>query len=52
MRAAKISALVLTLAFFLACGLDQQSFEKAIREVTESAEASKRYADAYRKASV
>ena len=32
-------------------GLTQQSFEKAIRDVTESPEASKRYADAYRKAS-
>lgn len=32
-------------------GLTQQTFEKAIRDVTESAEASKRYAEAYRKAS-
>lgn len=32
-------------------GLDQATFEKAIRDVTENPEASKRYADAYRKAS-
>lgn len=32
-------------------GLNQQSFEKAIREVTENPEASRRYAEAYRKAS-
>lgn len=32
-------------------GLDQQSFEKAIRDVSENEEASKRYAAAYRKAS-
>lgn len=32
-------------------GLDQQSFEKQIRDVTENPEASKRYAEAYRKAS-
>lgn len=31
--------------------LDPQSFEKAIRAVTEDAEASKRYAAAYRRAS-
>jgi hypothetical protein len=30
-------------------GLDEVSFEKAIRDVTENAEASKRYAEAYRK---
>jgi hypothetical protein len=30
-------------------GLDEASFEKAIRDVTENAEASKRYAEAYRK---
>ena len=32
-------------------GLTRASFEKAIRDVTEDAEASKRYAAAYRKAS-
>lgn len=32
-------------------GLDQESFEKAIRDVTENPDASKRYAEAYRKAS-
>lgn len=32
-------------------GLDQQKFEKAIRDVTENPDASKRYAEAYRKAS-
>ncbi len=32
-------------------GLDQAAFEKAIREVTENPESSKRYAEAYRKAS-
>lgn len=32
-------------------GLTEQSFEKAIREVTENPDASKRYAAAYRKAS-
>ena len=32
-------------------GLDASSFEKAIRDVTENPEASKRYAEAYRKAS-
>jgi hypothetical protein len=32
-------------------GLDEKSFEKAIRDVTENPDASKRYADAYRKAS-
>jgi hypothetical protein len=32
-------------------GLDQATFEKAIRDVTENPEASKRYAEAYRKAS-
>lgn len=32
-------------------GLTRESFEKAIREVTENPEASKRYAEAYRKAS-
>ena len=32
-------------------GLTRQSFEKAIRDVTESPDASKRYAEAYRKAS-
>lgn len=32
-------------------GLTRESFEKAIRDVTENAEASKRYSDAYRKAS-
>lgn len=32
-------------------GLTQQSFEAQIRKVTESPEASKRYAEAYRKAS-
>lgn len=32
-------------------GLDQASFEKAIRDVTEDPERSKRYAEAYRKAS-
>lgn len=31
--------------------LTREQFEKAIRDVTESADASKRYADAYRKAS-
>jgi hypothetical protein len=31
--------------------LTRQQFEKAIRDVTENAEASKRYAEAYRKAS-
>lgn len=31
-------------------GLDEKSFEKQIRKVTESPEASKRYADAYKKA--
>jgi hypothetical protein len=30
-------------------GLDETSFEKAIRAVTENADASKRYAEAYRK---
>lgn len=30
-------------------GLDEASFEKAIRDVTENADASKRYAEAYRK---
>ncbi len=29
-------------------GLDEASFEKAVREVTEDAEASKKYAEAYR----
>ena len=32
-------------------GLTKDSFEKAIRDVTESPEESKRYAEAYRKAS-
>ena len=32
-------------------GLDQQSFEKAIRDVTENPDSSKRYAEAYRKGS-
>lgn len=32
-------------------GLDRQSFEKAIRAVTENADASRRYAEAYRKGS-
>ena len=32
-------------------GMTPQSFEKAIRNVTEDPEASKRYAEAYRKAS-
>jgi len=32
-------------------GMSQQAFEKAIRDVTENPEASKRYAEAYRKAS-
>ena len=32
-------------------GMNQQSFEKAIREVTENPDASKRYAESYRKAS-
>ena len=32
-------------------GLTRQSFEKQIRDVTESAESSRRYAEAYRKAS-
>ena len=32
-------------------GLNQQSFEKAIRDVTENADASKRYAASYKKAS-
>jgi hypothetical protein len=32
-------------------GLNAQSFEKAIRDVTENPDASKRYAEAYRKAS-
>lgn len=32
-------------------GLTRETFEKAIRDVTESAEASQRYAEAYRKAS-
>jgi hypothetical protein len=32
-------------------GLDEQQFEQAIRNVTENADASKRYAAAYRKAS-
>ena len=32
-------------------GLNEQSFEKAIRDVTENPDASKRYADAYRTAS-
>lgn len=31
-------------------GLNQQSFEKAIREVTENADASKRYAASFKKA--
>lgn len=31
-------------------GLTEESFEKAIRDVTENAEASKRYAAAYKKA--
>jgi hypothetical protein len=31
--------------------LDREQFDKAIRDVTESVEASRRYADAYRKAS-
>jgi hypothetical protein len=32
-------------------GLDAATFEKAIRDVTENPESSKRYAEAYRKAS-
>ncbi len=32
-------------------GLTEQTFEKAIRDVTENPDASKRYATAYRKAS-
>lgn len=32
-------------------GLDRQTFEQAIRDVTENANASQRYAEAYRKAS-
>jgi hypothetical protein len=32
-------------------GLTRESFEKAIRDVTENADASRRYAEAYRKAS-
>jgi hypothetical protein len=32
-------------------GLTQESFEKAIRDVTESAEASKRYAESYKRVS-
>lgn len=32
-------------------GLDQATFEKQIREITENPDASKRYAAAYRKAS-
>ncbi|HEX8254492.1 MAG TPA: hypothetical protein VF846_15210 [Thermoanaerobaculia bacterium] len=32
-------------------GLTRQTFEQAIRDVTESANASQRYAEAYRKAS-
>ncbi len=32
-------------------GLSRAEFEKAIRDVTENADASKRYAEAYRKAS-
>jgi hypothetical protein len=32
-------------------GLTRETFEKAIRDITESAEASQRYAEAYRKAS-
>jgi hypothetical protein len=32
-------------------GLTRETFEKAIRDVTENAEASQRYAEAYRKAS-
>ena len=32
-------------------GLNSQSFEKQIRDVTENPEASKRYAEAYRKGS-
>ena len=32
-------------------GLDMKSFEKRIREVTENPDASKRYAEAYRRAS-
>ena len=32
-------------------GLDEKSFEAQIRKVTEDADASKRYAEAYRKAS-
>lgn len=32
-------------------GLTRETFEKAIRDVTENAEASRRYAEAYRKAS-
>ena len=32
-------------------GLTKQAFEQAIRDVTESADAAKRYAEAYRKAS-
>ena len=32
-------------------GLTKEAFEKAIRDVTESPEESKRYAEAYRKAS-
>lgn len=31
-------------------GLNRETFEDAVREVTENAEASKRYTDAYRKA--
>lgn len=31
-------------------GLTRESFEKAIRDVTENADASKRYSEAYRKA--
>jgi hypothetical protein len=32
-------------------GLTRESFEKAIRDVTENADAAKRYSEAYRKAS-
>ena len=32
-------------------GLTRETFEKAIRDVTENADASRRYAEAYRKAS-
>jgi hypothetical protein len=32
-------------------GLTRETFEKAIRDVTENADASQRYAEAYRKAS-